>query len=91
MPEKDKAPSKEEVAAVFGAVLRRTRRVRGVTQEQLAAAGGVSSQFVSMLERGVNQPSLHTVVMMARGLGVDPRDLVGETIQGLNETAPSSP
>lgn len=71
-------PGKGDVAAAFGAVLLRRRLDRGLTQDQLAEAGGVSSRYVSMMERGRYQPSLHTVVWMARGLGAEPAEIVAE-------------
>jgi transcriptional regulator with XRE-family HTH domain len=68
-------PTKEAVAATFGVVLRRRRTSRGLTQERLAEAAGVTPTFVSMMERGQYQPSLHTVVSLANALGVGVGDL----------------
>ena len=85
MPEKDAYPTKREVAAAFGAVLQRHRRERGRTQEQLAEAGRVSTQYISLMERGVHQPSLHTLVMMARALDIEALELVDETLRMLGQ------
>jgi transcriptional regulator with XRE-family HTH domain len=76
MIERGNGPTKVEVAAAFGAVLQRRRRARGLTQERLAEEGRVTPQFVSMLERGQHQPSLHTLLWLARGLGDEPLDLL---------------
>lgn len=83
MPEKDVIPTKREVASAFGGVLQRYRRERGLTQEQLAEAGQVSTQYVSLMERGIHQPSLHTLVMMARALGAEVPNLVEEAMRAL--------
>lgn len=79
----DEHPTKQEVGAAFGAALRRRRIDRGLTQDTLAEAAGLTTQYVSMLERGVNQPSLHTIVTLAAGLGVDMADLVADTREAL--------
>jgi len=41
----------------FGQRLRKLRRERDLTQEQLAEAVGVSVEFLSNTERGINAPS----------------------------------
>jgi transcriptional regulator with XRE-family HTH domain len=57
--------------------LREARRRRGLTQEQLEAASGVSQTVISKLERGGStNPAYGTVVNLADALGVDPRALV---------------
>ncbi|HEX8385158.1 MAG TPA: helix-turn-helix transcriptional regulator [Rubricoccaceae bacterium] len=80
-------PEKGEVAAAFGVALRTRRTASGLTQDALAEAAGVTTQFVSMLERGVNQPSLHTVLRLAAGLGVAAVDLVAGTDEELRTRA----
>jgi transcriptional regulator with XRE-family HTH domain len=47
------------------------RRGRGLTQEQLAEAVGVSTEWVSQLERGVGLPSLDGLLRLAEALGTD--------------------
>ncbi|MCX6624708.1 MAG: helix-turn-helix transcriptional regulator [Acidobacteria bacterium] len=41
----------------FGAHLQSLRRERGLTQEQFAELIGVSVDFLSLIERGINAPS----------------------------------
>ena len=72
-------PTKDDVAAAFGAALRKRRKKLGVTQERLAEAAGLTPTFVSMMERGQYQPSLHTVLTIAAGLGLDAVDLISDT------------
>ena len=50
--------------------LRRVRQERGLTLEELAQRSGVSIGMLSQLERGVGNPSLRTLVKIAKGLGV---------------------
>ncbi|HEX7590644.1 MAG TPA: helix-turn-helix domain-containing protein [Candidatus Limnocylindrales bacterium] len=55
----------------FGASIRAVRLRRAMTQEQLAAAAGVSRPIVSLIERGrVEETSVRTVRQVAAILGV---------------------
>jgi transcriptional regulator with XRE-family HTH domain len=60
----------------FGKVLRVVRTEAGLTQEQLALAAGVDRSFVSMVERGVNQPTIRMIFRFASALEVAPSRLV---------------
>jgi transcriptional regulator with XRE-family HTH domain len=44
----------ERPAVSFGGLLRKLRTEAGLTQEELAAAAGLSARSVSDLERGIN-------------------------------------
>ena len=59
----------------FGKRLRAIRRQKDLTQEQLAEAVGISIEFLSNLERGVNAPSFETLEKLADILQVPVRDL----------------
>ena len=56
--------------AKFGRRLRQLRRQKDLTQEQLAEALGVSTEFVSNMERGINAPSFETLEKIANALDV---------------------
>jgi transcriptional regulator with XRE-family HTH domain len=51
------------------------RRSRKLTQEQLAEALGCSVEFISLVERGVNAPSVASLADYAKILKVDVREL----------------
>jgi transcriptional regulator with XRE-family HTH domain len=51
------------------------RRAREMTQEQLAEALSCSVEFVSLVERGVNAPSVAGLEKFAKVLKVQVRDL----------------
>ena len=51
------------------------RRARKLTQEQLAEAVGRSVDFISLVERGVNAPSVAGLADFARVLRVEVREL----------------
>jgi transcriptional regulator with XRE-family HTH domain len=68
--------SVQTVAELFGSALRRVRRERGLSQEALAEATGLSANFVGEMERGLKAPGLGVVVRLARALDVSVHDLL---------------
>lgn len=60
----------------FGQRLRAERTKQGLTQEGLASRVGLHWTFVGQVERGTRNLSLHNVLKLAAGLGVDPALLV---------------
>ena len=54
----------------FGQVLRGLRREAGMSQEQLAFSAEIERNFVSLIERGVNQPSIRVIFKLAHALGI---------------------
>ena len=51
------------------------RKARKLTQEQLAEALGYSVEFISLVERGVNAPSVAGLGKFAKVLKVDVKEL----------------
>lgn len=66
-----------DVESVFGQVLRRLRKAHGLTQEELAARADIERTFVSFLERGLRQPTLTTILKIAKALDVPAASIVG--------------
>lgn len=64
------------VEQVFGQVLRELRTRMGKTQEAVAFDAGLDRTYISMLERGLRQPSLETVLALARALGIPASEIV---------------
>ena len=64
----------------FGKQLQRLRTRRGLTQEQLAVIAGLSRTFVMRLELGQHDPSLSTLVRLAKALRVSVTELLGESV-----------
>jgi len=60
----------------FGDVLRRQRVKAGYSQEQLALDCGLDRTFISLLERGLRQPTLTTLFTLAMSLGIKPSRLI---------------
>ncbi len=64
----------------FGKQLQRLRTSRGLTQEQLAVTAGLSRAFLTRLELGQHDPSLSTLVRVAKALKVSVAELLGESV-----------
>lgn len=60
----------------FAARLRERRRMLGLSQHVVAERAGVSTEFVSRMERGATLPSLPTLMSLCRVLGCTPNDLL---------------
>lgn len=61
----------------LGKRIRRLRQARGLTQAQLGSTD-LSKSFISLLERGRAQPSLETLVLLARRLQTSVDALLGQ-------------
>jgi len=59
----------------FGRRLRALRIEREMTQEDLANAAGISTVFISSIERGKYAPSFDNLAKLARVLDVPVKDL----------------
>lgn len=59
----------------FGSRLRRIRRNKDLTQEQLAIQVGVSLNYIGLMERGEKAPSFEMVQKIAEVLEVDISEL----------------
>lgn len=59
----------------FGARLRSIRRTRDLSQEQFAELVGISVDFLSLIERGINAPYFEKLEEIVKGLGVPVRYL----------------
>ncbi len=72
-----KKPTQELSAReVFGKNLRRARRLKDISQEDLALRADLSRTYVSEVERGVRNVSIDNMGHLAQALGVPLRDLV---------------
>jgi transcriptional regulator with XRE-family HTH domain len=56
---------------LLGRRVKHLRRLRGLTQEQLAEHIEINPKYLSSIERGVENPTLDLLCRLARGLQVD--------------------
>ncbi len=59
----------------FGKNVKRQREAKGLTQEKLAEKAELDPTYISGIERGVRNPSILSVVRIAKALGTDSADL----------------
>lgn len=64
-----------EWETVVGANIRRLRKAKGLTQEQLAHESEIAMRYIAGVERGEENPSLRYLVKIAEALEAEPADL----------------
>lgn len=77
---------KEEVSLAFGIVIKELRAKKKISQENLALEAEMARSYLFELERGVKQPTLSTIVVLSRALGVRPSKMVLIFEKSLKET-----
>jgi transcriptional regulator with XRE-family HTH domain len=70
----------------FGAEVRRRRKAQKLTLEKLAERAGLTPHYLSTVETGKRDPSVSTLLSLARGLGVPPGDL----LEGSGDVSPQA-
>ena len=66
----------EDWKRLVGANVRRLRKAKGLTQEQLAFEAEIDLTYMGGIERGRRNPSLMVLVALADALGTRPADLL---------------
>ena len=67
---------KSRIALVFGEVLRELRTKKRFSQEALASESDLDRKFMHLLEQGHRQPSLTTILKLAKTLEIAPHEIV---------------
>ena len=65
-----------DVVQLLGVNVRHHRKLKGLTQEELALEAGMERSYVSDLERGTRNPSVKALGRLAEALGVKPHVLL---------------
>jgi transcriptional regulator with XRE-family HTH domain len=60
----------------FGKVLRSLRAERGLSQEALALNAGIQRNYVSLIERGINQPTITIIFKLSAALEMQPSQMI---------------
>jgi transcriptional regulator with XRE-family HTH domain len=69
------------VSKLFGKAVRNRRIAAGLSQEKLAESAGLHPTYVSMVERGVRNPTLDVAARIAKALKVGLPRLIDEAQQ----------
>lgn len=64
----------------FGQQIRRIRKQKRLTQEQLAELTDMSASFLGHIERGTRVASIDTLMKLCTALSVTPNDLLGDEL-----------
>ncbi|MEJ5057942.1 MULTISPECIES: helix-turn-helix domain-containing protein [unclassified Pseudomonas] len=67
-----------DAGLAFGKVLRERRKLAGLTQEKLAMEADVQRNYVSLIERGVHQPTINVIFKLAAALKCQPSALIAD-------------
>ncbi|WP_230029425.1 helix-turn-helix domain-containing protein [Massilia sp. Bi118] len=62
----------QNIALVFGKVLRKLRLAAGLTQEELGFKAGLQRKYISLLELGAQQPTLTSIYKLSLALNIKP-------------------
>ena len=69
----------------FGKTLRHFRTSLKISQERLSQESGLDRTYISLLERGLRQPSLSTILQIAKALDISPNKLIEKVEELLSE------
>ena len=72
------ANKQTELQVIFGETLREFRQKAGLSQEKLAMECNLDRTYISMLERGLRQPSLTSLFDIAESLSIKPSKLIAK-------------
>lgn len=68
----------ELLAIQFGQLVRKYRKERNMSQEQLALLCNMDLSYLGRIERGEVNPTLEKLYELAKSLGVNVKDLLPE-------------
>jgi transcriptional regulator with XRE-family HTH domain len=63
----------------FGLRARALRRAAGLSQRDLARAARIDRSYIQEIERGIANPTLVTLALLAQALDCEPADLLAST------------
>lgn len=64
-----------QVNVLVGQNVRKYRKMKGLTQEQLASQAGITSEYVSRIENGKENPTVDVLFKISVVLGIEVRDM----------------
>jgi len=67
-----------DIKKQFGENLRRIRKARGFSQEQLAYTSGLDRSYVGKIERGQVNVTIEKICVLAKTLGCSPKEVLPE-------------
>jgi transcriptional regulator with XRE-family HTH domain len=69
----------------FGQILREYRKKAKLSQEKLAQESDLDRTYISLLERGLRQPSISTVFQLSKALKISSTEIISALEAMFNE------
>lgn len=69
----------------FGQILREFRKKANLSQEKLAQESNLDRTYISLLERGLRQPSITTVFQLSTALKISSTEIISVLETKVNE------
>lgn len=76
-------PETDRLREVFGEILRAKRKEQKLSQEELAGQAGIAMRYVSLLECNKRQPTISTLYLLSKALGISMTDFISEIERNL--------
>ncbi|SDU63457.1 helix-turn-helix domain-containing protein [Desulfobacula phenolica] len=73
------------IEKMFGQVLKKFRTSNKLSQEKLSQECGLDRSYISLLERGLRQPSLTTILILAKVLNTTASNMVHDVEEIISE------
>jgi transcriptional regulator with XRE-family HTH domain len=70
---------------IFGQVLRELREDKKLSQEKLAEFCDLDRTYISLLERGLRQPTLTTIFSLSKALDIKPSKMIEKVQSHINQ------
>ena len=68
----------KELQSAFSIILKKLRKEKSLSQEQLAVKSGIARSTISSIERDYRSPTAYSIFALAEGLDITVEDLVKE-------------
>jgi len=67
-----------DIENTFGLELKKLRLEREISQENLAHSSSLDRTYISLLERGLRQPTLSTLFSLCTALNIKPSEFISK-------------
>jgi len=68
--------SNSEILKSFGEIVRKVRKEKGISQEELAERAGLHRTYIGMIERAEKNITLINIQKIAKALDIEIKDLL---------------
>lgn len=70
-----------EIEKTFGGILKEVRKGKEMTQEELAYHCQLDRTYISLLERGLRQPTISTLFKLSVALDISPVEFIKKIME----------